>query len=347
MKNALVSIVMPVYNTPSDLLKVSVSSVLSQSYGNIELLVVDDGSEFDFAAVIDAVADEDPRVTVFHRSNGGVSAARNFGLQAARGDYIMLVDSDDVLVDGWVSTSLRIACEYDADVVAGIVVNTTDIHVEQHHEVNPRVDVLEEPDFWRVQERFLTSVDSLGGNKAGLDAATYSKLIKASCLDGVGFPEGVAISEDQVFNHALLRAAHKYALVSTPSYYYYQNPLSVTHTFKEDALHIMMRSMEMVKQYLYDRDEIRQAFYYRVLGDAITAFQMMAFTDSHHLSFSKKLACLRSSSEDAMYREALTGIRLGKIPTLQMRLKVLLLKLHLHRLYILLKDATKLLNCKL
>lgn len=344
MENPLVSVVIPIYNTPANLLEVCVESVLNQSYRNIELLLVDDGSKLNIAAAIDDVAANDARVTVFHCKNGGVSAARNFGLRMAVGDYVMFVDSDDVLADEWISISMYVAIRFDADVTAGIIVNTDNIHVSQHPKAEPRVDLFEEPDFWRLQERFFTSVNRLGDNEAGLDAAVYSKLIKSSCLGAIEFPEGVAISEDQVFNHALLRSSHRYALVSTPSYYYYENPSSVTHTFRGDALHAMMLSMGMVKQFVYDRNETWQAFYYRVLGDAITAFQWMAFSGSYRLGFSEKLECLRSSSKEKMYQEALSGIKLAQIPSLRMMLKVFLLKFHFYRLYIFLKDASKVAN---
>ena len=92
----LISIIIPVYNTGKYLHR-CVDSILAQTYTDFELLLIDDGSTDSSGAICDKYAEKDSRVRVFHKENGGVSSARNLGVDYARGEYIMFVDSDDYM----------------------------------------------------------------------------------------------------------------------------------------------------------------------------------------------------------------------------------------------------------
>lgn len=91
------SVIVPVYNV-SQYLKRCIDSILSQSYGDFELLLVDDGSTDDSGRICDEYAKKDNRIKVFHKKNGGVSSARNKGIDEARGNYVVFVDSDDYIL---------------------------------------------------------------------------------------------------------------------------------------------------------------------------------------------------------------------------------------------------------
>lgn len=90
----LVSVVMPVYNAQATMHR-SIDSVLQQSHAHLELILVNDGSRDDSPAIMDDYARQDPRIVAIHQANGGVAAARNRGLQAARGSHVAFLDSDD------------------------------------------------------------------------------------------------------------------------------------------------------------------------------------------------------------------------------------------------------------
>ena len=112
----LVSIIVPVYNT-GEYLAPCIESLTSQTYSNLEIILVDDGSTDGSGAVCDEFARRDDRVKVIHQKNAGVSAARNAGLDAASGAYLTFVDADDGLVPEAVETALRYLRENNADVV--------------------------------------------------------------------------------------------------------------------------------------------------------------------------------------------------------------------------------------
>ena len=101
MKNKLVSIVVPIYNVEK-YLKRCVNSLLNQTYKNIEIILVDDGSTDSSGAICDQYKPKDNRIVVVHKSNGGLSDARNTGIDMARGEYIAFVDSDDYIHEDYI-----------------------------------------------------------------------------------------------------------------------------------------------------------------------------------------------------------------------------------------------------
>ena len=115
MCNPLVSVIIPVYEV-EDWLDKSVRSVLNQTYQNLEIILVDDGSSDNCPAICDELAKEDSRIKVIHKQNQGPSDARNKGVESANGDLIMFLDSDDWIAHETIEQLLCLLVEYDADI---------------------------------------------------------------------------------------------------------------------------------------------------------------------------------------------------------------------------------------
>ena len=115
MGKHLISIIVPVYNI-SECIEGCIKSILNQSYSNIEIILVDDGSTDGSGSICDKYKEIDSRVVVLHKENGGLSDARNKGLEIAKGDYIGFVDGDDVIHKDMYNTLLRQLLLYDADI---------------------------------------------------------------------------------------------------------------------------------------------------------------------------------------------------------------------------------------
>ena len=96
MENKLVSVIVPVFNREKEIDR-CVKSILNQTYENIELILVDDGSADSSLAICESYSEKDQRVRVFHQENNGVSSARNCGIHKAKGEYLTFVDSDDYI----------------------------------------------------------------------------------------------------------------------------------------------------------------------------------------------------------------------------------------------------------
>ena len=112
-----ISVIIPVYNTEK-YLKRCVDSVREQTYGNLEIILVDDGSPDGCPQMCDAFAAEDDRIKVIHKENAGVAAARNTGLDVATGEYLTFVDSDDYIAPEMYQSLLDVLMQTDSDIAA-------------------------------------------------------------------------------------------------------------------------------------------------------------------------------------------------------------------------------------
>lgn len=204
---------MPVYNTGA-CLEPTVSSVLAQTYRDFELIMVDDGSTDGSGALCDALALKDNRIRVIHKKNGGVASARNAGLDAATGDYIGWVDSDDLVSPVMFQVMMELACRHDADIVQCS-------HVRQPELLSERT----EPE----QLEILGAVDSLkriyrSHYTNALSLCT--KIVRAAIFDGLRFTEGTAFEDDEVVP-LLLERGQKNVFFELPLYCYVKRESSI------------------------------------------------------------------------------------------------------------------------
>ena len=116
MGEPLVSVIVPVYNV-SKYLKQCLDSITAQSYKNLEIILVDDGSTDGSNRICDEYADNDARIKVIHKENGGQASARNEAAKIAQGEYIIYIDSDDYINKMHIQNLIQVALEYDADLV--------------------------------------------------------------------------------------------------------------------------------------------------------------------------------------------------------------------------------------
>lgn len=114
----LVSVIVPVYNADSTIKK-TIDSILRSTYHNIEILIVDDGSDKVTADLCDQLGYQDNRIKVIHQVNRGVSAARNNGLKHAKGNYVTFVDADDLIEENMIDSLVEVAERENADVTIG------------------------------------------------------------------------------------------------------------------------------------------------------------------------------------------------------------------------------------
>ena len=267
MSQPVVSIVIPAFNPSAEQLKRCMESVLRQSYQEIEVLLVDDGSMPQAAAAIQEWESRDERVKVERQSNSGVGSARNHGISLAHGKYICFVDADDYVADYWLEKTVEIAEDNDADIVYGRVC-MVDVMPEQPLQMEAtaiKSRVYEAADRWRVQEMFLLNNTSPFPDLPYLDFAPCGKLFRAHIAKQTPFPTGMPLAEDQVFNHAALQQSRRLIVTNIPAYYYIQNDASATHRSRSNAVEIVLRAMNEMKIYLFPVSEVQNAYDYRLI----------------------------------------------------------------------------------
>ncbi|MBQ7961996.1 MAG: CDP-glycerol glycerophosphotransferase family protein [Clostridia bacterium] len=222
----LISVIVPVYNVEKHLEK-CIRSILCQSYTNIELILVDDGSKDNSGAMCDTFASEDSRVRVIHKANGGVAAARNTGILEKKGDFYCFVDSDDTVHPNYIANLYKIITEYNADISMSAYLYAWDDGRKK------RTRNAEYPDNHIFTD---TGRDALGKMLYSkiYAPACYSKLFRSSKIK-VHFPP-YAIGEDMLAAVDYLMQADTVVMSNEPHYYYLQNDESVMHSVNPDKV---------------------------------------------------------------------------------------------------------------
>jgi len=207
-----ISIIVPVYQVEAYLRK-CLDSIVNQTYRNLQIILVDDGSPDNCGEICDTYAAGDRRIQVIHQKNGGVSAARNAGLALANGDYIGWVDSDDWIELDMYEYLLKNAQNYDADIA-----------VCGHYKVYKRQKVSRG---WKS----ILELDKKQGLKLLLENDTLQnyccdKLFRAKLWEGIVFPEGRTY-EDIAVMHRLFERAEQIICLPEAKYNYFQRPGSI------------------------------------------------------------------------------------------------------------------------
>jgi glycosyltransferase involved in cell wall biosynthesis len=208
----LISVIVPVYNAEKYLAR-CVESILAQTLHNLELILVDDGSHDSSPAICDHFAALDPRVRVLHKPNGGVSAARNDGIETSRGQYIAFCDNDDFYAPGMLARLLDICVTNDAQIAQCALTRGT-------------ADSLPTPTPRHVS--VFTNRQMLENFYTAGSPWIWNKLYHRSVWRDVRFPVGSHMYEDNIIIHRLYLAATRIASTPEILYYYSRNPESVT-----------------------------------------------------------------------------------------------------------------------
>ena len=212
-----ISVIIPVYNVEK-YLSACVNSVINQTYKNLEIILVDDGSTDKSGEICDEYALKDERIKVYHKQNGGLSSARNYGLDRKNGDYVFFLDSDDFISLRCLEKLHEVSIEQNADIVSALNKRfTTESDLTLQKTVKKEIVVYSnkqtlENTFKRTENYFVISC---------------AKLYKNRLFDNLRFTEGV-IHEDEFICHRLYGKANKFVLLLEELYLYRENPCSIT-----------------------------------------------------------------------------------------------------------------------
>lgn len=207
----LLSIIVPVYKVEK-YLKRCLDSILAQTYKNIEIILIDDGSPDNSGAICDEYALKDNRIRVFHIDNNGVSSARNFGLKKAKGEYIGFVDSDDYIAPEMYEVLVNNLEENNADIsICGF--SQEDKHGVFHRywkeDITTTLSTIEQIECLLVNRYYRCSI--------------WDRIYKKEVLSNVSFHRDIKIYEDMLFDYEAIKNSKKAVYTSTPYYYYCEN----------------------------------------------------------------------------------------------------------------------------
>lgn len=236
--NELISVIVPVYNVERYLEK-CVNSIVNQTYKNLEIILVNDGATDSSGDLCDKLAMIDNRIKVYHKENGGLSDARNYGVERATGEYVGFVDSDDY-IDAEMYEKLYEAIKKENVDVAecslkviypGKIELFTD---EKYYKVLGKTEYLEE---------YLTIKKIFG--------SVWTKLIKSDVAKKLVFPKG-KLYEDTYYAYDLINIANTFVLIDSPSYNYLMRENSITNSKFNPRIFDLIEIVEKFHKMTYE-----------------------------------------------------------------------------------------------
>lgn len=212
----MVSVIVPVYNV-QDYLPKCIDSIINQTYKNLEIILVDDGSTDSSGIICEKYERKDNRIRVIHQANAGLSSARNAGLDIAKGDFISFVDSDDYIHKDMLAAMVKKSTEVQADIA-----------ICNYYFVDSKGKIIEHDS--TIQNETVVSQDRIMEllSKGWLPSVmSCSKLYKRSIFNNLRFPVG-RIHEDDFLAHKIMAHAEKILLIPNFFYYYLQREGSIS-----------------------------------------------------------------------------------------------------------------------
>lgn len=309
MSNKLISIIVPVYNSEKTLHR-CIKSLMQQTYKEIEILLVMDGPTDTSLEIGKSFEKQDARIHVLEKENEGVSKARNYGLQFAKGSYIQFVDSDDYIEATMCEKLMQCVDNTGAKLVL----------CGYHHLFLER-DIIKVPKqasdtFVKHPQIFLELYE------AGYLNMPWNKLYKKDCIQK-GFDESLSLGEDLLFNLSYMEGMDVLGIVKEPLYYYVQQKGQDTLSSKkrEDKYEIAVKICESVKQSyesillktcnerINEREKGLQVIHKRFILEFLDEIEGLAYDTS--LTRSQKLERISSYMKDAYIQEA--NQKIGKL----------------------------------
>lgn len=267
-----ISVIVPVYNT-APYLDRCIGSILAQTYGNLEVLLINDGSSDNSGELCDAFAREDRRVKVIHQRNRGVSAARNRGIDAATGKWLAFVDSDDIISENMIMTLYKIAGCYGAEISTCGLMLLADQTGISSGEDSPKVGTFTRKEAMRD---FITT--------RGFGGFLCNKLFRADLLqkpEPLRLCTDIFTCEDMLITCQLTERATVIAYTSQKLYGYVERSNSATKTITEKTLSSLAARKRLIE--LYDRNGLPDAKSWYVYGlSNLLTFRNTAAVQAHY-----------------------------------------------------------------
>lgn len=280
----MIDIIMPVYNTPIDDLKRCLSSIERQSFKNYKVYIIDDGSFDEVRNFLDEYAKDKDEVIVKHVVNGGVSRARNIGIDSSSAEYLTFVDSDDTLEENFLEEAFSLIKDNDLDLVIGGYNEVKNGEVVKVRKCDDGFYIYDKSNLDLVMDKLLSGKlrednKNIGSLPTG---RIYTRLYKRSVLGDLRFNSSLGMSEDTLFMIDFMDRVGRIGLSSSVWYNYYINDYSISRRKVSDKVinDHMMFIEEVYKRMLVEDDlGIKNAYIFRVFKSLINLVDLIKSSD--------------------------------------------------------------------
>lgn len=237
--NKLISIIIPVYNAEKYIDK-CLDTLIHQTYTNLQIIIVDDGSKDDSLNICKKIASSDHRIEIYSKENGGVSQARNDGIRYAKGEYIAFIDADD-----WVSL------DYIEKLYTNINKTNSDITFCKYGIMQEDKLFYFEPDYPESiisgTQEFDSFLIRFFDKKHYFMGSSCRSLIKKSIIENISFNENLYMYEDLIFIFKCLMKSNKVSFINDILYFYRDNATSILHSKKSNFLNHQLEVYKEIK----------------------------------------------------------------------------------------------------
>ena len=234
----MIDIIVPVYNTPIKDLERCLDSVIMQTASNYMVYIIDDGSNNKTKTYLDNYVKDKNNFFVKHIENGGVSNARNVGIDISSSEYIAFLDSDDTLTTNFIEESYKLIKDNDLDLIIGGYNEIKNNQITRVRLSMSGLHIYEDKTLINFFEKLLSSKTNETNKEIG-DCPTgriYTRLFKRSSLDDLRFDVNIKMSEDTLFMIDYMNYVNKIGVVDKVWYNYYINEYSISNGTKKDKL---------------------------------------------------------------------------------------------------------------
>ncbi|RDW22401.1 beta-1,4-galactosyltransferase [Oceanobacillus arenosus] len=260
-----VSVIVPIYKVEKYIHR-CVDSIINQTYVNLEIILVDDGSPDNCGEIVDDYQESDTRIKVIHKKNGGLSDARNHGMKQATGEFIMFVDSDDWLDKTMIELLVSNSIENKADIVQSAFYYAYEDRLLIDNRYSTEGDSLEILTNKSLMYELVT-------NKKVKNFA-WGKLYRTELISDIPFEKGV-LFEDIFWAYQVMQRVNTFLLLQQPFYYYYQRSDSIVATYTPRNLDIIRglkeRHLFIEKQY----EELTDASFKEILKMCLIHYNLL------------------------------------------------------------------------
>jgi len=281
----MIDIIMPVYNTPIDDLKRCLSSIERQTFKDYKVYIIDDGSLDDVRSFLDEYVRDKDEVIVKHVVNGGVSRARNIGIDSSSAEYLTFVDSDDTLEENFLEEAFSLIKDNDLDLVIGGYNEVKNGEVVKVRKCDDGFYIYDKSNLDLVMDKLLSGKlrednKNIGSLPTG---RIYTRLYKRSVLGDLRFNSSLGMSEDTLFMIDFMDRVKQIGLSSSIWYNYYINDYSISRRKVSDKVinDHMMFIEEVYKRMLVEDDlRIKNAYIFRVFKSLINLVDLIKSSDN-------------------------------------------------------------------
>lgn len=308
-----ISVIVPVYKV-EPYLRQCVDSIISQTYANLEIILVDDGSPDNCGAICDEYAESDGRVIAVHKKNGGLSDARNAGIDIASGKYLSFIDSDDWIASDTYETLYNDLINNNADISCCGRYNSY-VKLDVPHGKGEKFLVLDSEQ--AIKESFLGSEVSV---------SAWGKLYKRHIFDNIRYPFGKR-AQDAFVIVEVISKAKRIVMNASPKYYYRQRKSSVIHiSYSSKNLHpieAFENNLKIIKEKYYGITDICQM---RLIKANMSALSSMVFSKNFRRfpEYKSIVAIIRQNFWFMIKSDCV--VRNDKIKLIALKINVLLFK---------------------